>query len=110
VALYRDGALRVMQWLDMLEGAPKPQPVAHHLVGSGDLDRVIPAPVAGYYRPEVGLLDEVKAGQRLGVVQDFFGQALAEVRADREGVVIVLRRLRRVQAGDGLAHLTSRLR
>ncbi|MSS69892.1 MAG: hypothetical protein EXS64_00220 [Candidatus Latescibacteria bacterium] len=109
VALYRDGVLRVMQGLGMLEGAPAPGPVTHHLVGSGDLDQVILASVAGYYRTEVGLLDEVKAGQRLGVVQDFFGQVLAEIRADRDGVVIMLRRLARVQAGDGLAHLTSHL-
>lgn len=110
VAMYRDGALRVMQGLDMLEGAPAPGPVTHHLIGSGDLDRVILAPVAGYYRTEAGLLEEVRAGQRLGVVQDFFGRVTAEVRADRDGVVIMLRRLARVQVGDGLAHLTSRLR
>ncbi|OGG54430.1 MAG: hypothetical protein A3F84_06720 [Candidatus Handelsmanbacteria bacterium RIFCSPLOWO2_12_FULL_64_10] len=109
VALYRDGVLRVMQGLDMLEGEPEPRPATHHLIGSGDLDRVILAPVAGYYRTEVGLLDEVKAGQRLGIVQDFFGRVTAEVRADRDGLVIMLRRLARVQVGDGLAHLTSYL-
>ncbi len=109
VALYRDGVLRVMQELDMLEGEPEPRPVTHHLIGSGDLDRVILAPVAGYYRTEVGLLDGVKAGQRLGTVQDLLGRVTAEIRADRDGLVIMLRRLARVQVGDGLAHLTSRL-
>jgi predicted deacylase len=109
LTLYRDGVLRVMQSLGMLEGEPKAQPVTHHLIGSGDLDQVISAPVAGYFRPEVRLLEGVRAGQRLGAILDLFGQVAAEVRADRDGIVIMLRRLRRVQAGDGLAHLTSRL-
>ncbi len=109
VALYRDGVLRVMQSLGMLAGDPKAQPVTHHLIGSGNLDQVISAPVAGYYRPEVRLLEEVRAGQRLGAILDLFGQVAAEGRADRDGIVIMLRRLRRVQAGDGVAHLTSRL-
>lgn len=97
--------LNVMKYLGMLEGTPRPSPPYHHLVGSGDLDEVIPAPVAGYFRAEVDLLDNVTAGQRLGFIQDLTGDILAEIMADRTGVVIMLRRIHRVQVGDGLVHL-----
>lgn len=109
VACFTQGVLNVMKHLNMLDGQPQPRPTTHHLVGHGNLDMVISAPVAGYFRPKVALLDNVTAGQRLGVIQDFFGQVAAEITADRAGVVIMLRRIHRVHVGDGLAHITGTL-
>jgi predicted deacylase len=91
----------------MLNGTPQPQAMTHHLFGDGDLDHVIEAQVAGYFRAEVELLSTVKTGQRIGVVQDLFGHPLQEVTAGQAGLVIMLRRFHRVHVGDGLAHITS---
>jgi predicted deacylase len=107
VACFRQGVINVMRHLGMLVGEPEPQPMTHHLFGDGDLDSVITASAAGYFRAEVALLTPVQSGQRLGVVQDFAGQILQEVVADQTGIVIMLRRLHRVHVGDGLAHVTG---
>ncbi|MCE7985704.1 MAG: hypothetical protein DYG89_31385 [Caldilinea sp. CFX5] len=109
VACFVQGVINVMRWLGMLDGAPQPRPMTHHLFGDGNLDQVIDAQVAGYFRAEVNLLDPVGAGQRLGVVRDLFGQVIQEVTADQDGVVIMLRRFHRVQVGDGLAQVTRTL-
>lgn len=109
VATFTQGVINIMRHLGMLTGAPQPQPVTHHLIGHGDLDSVISAQAAGYFRAEVELLAEVDVGQRLGVVQDFAGEVVQEVRADQAGVVVMLRRLHRVHVGEGLAHITGRL-
>lgn len=109
VAAFTQGVINVMRHLGMLAGTPQPQPMTHHLVGDGDLDSVIDAEAAGYFRAEVGLLAEVDVGQRLGIVQDFAGEMVQEVCADRAGVVVMLRRLHRVHVGEGLAHITGLL-
>ena len=54
-------------------------------------------------------MDEVVAGQRLGLIRDLTGSPTDEIVADRDGVVIMVRRLRRVAVGDGLFHTTQRL-
>jgi predicted deacylase len=109
VACFTQGVMNVMQHLGMLDGAPQPRPATHHLFGDGDLDNVISAKTAGFFRSEVRLLADVRVGQRLGVVQDLFGQVVQEVIADQEGVLIMLRRVHRVHVGDGLAHVTGRI-
>ncbi|MDE0504103.1 MAG: succinylglutamate desuccinylase/aspartoacylase family protein, partial [Candidatus Poribacteria bacterium] len=108
VACYIDGVLNVMKHLGMIPGEPHPQSTTHHLVGDGDLDVVISAPAAGSFRPHVELLDEVSVGRRLGVVENLFGQVVDEVTADRDGIVILLRRLPQVNVGDGLAQITGK--
>jgi predicted deacylase len=107
VTCFTNGVINVMKHLGMLPGTPQPQPTTHHLLGDGNLDTVISASVSGYFQARVGLLDEVKQGENLGVIQDFFGQTIAEITADRDGVVIMLRRLHRVHVGEGLIHLTN---
>ncbi|MDE0042241.1 MAG: succinylglutamate desuccinylase/aspartoacylase family protein, partial [Candidatus Poribacteria bacterium] len=108
VACYIHGVLNVMKHLGMIRGEPHPKSPTHHLVGDGNLDVVISAPAAGSFRPHVELLDEVNVGQRLGIVEDFFGQVAGEVTADRDGVVILLRRLPQVNAGEGVAQITGK--
>jgi predicted deacylase len=41
---------------------------------------------------------------------DLFGAPVSEVSAERTGVVIMLRRVHRVQVGDGLIHITNRIK
>ncbi|MEZ4734354.1 MAG: M14 family metallopeptidase [Caldilineaceae bacterium] len=110
VACFAQGVINVMCWLEMLDGVPQPRPMTHHLFGDGNLDQVIDATAAGFFRAEVNLLAPVSAGQRLGVVRDLFGQVVQEVIADQDGVVIMLRRFHRVHVGDGLAQITNVMR
>jgi predicted deacylase len=107
VDCYIEGMLNVMKHLGMAPGEPQPRPTIYHLVGDGNLDVVISAPAAGFFRPDVGLLDEVSVGQRLGTIEDFFGQVTDEVTAGQDGVVIFLRRLPRVNVGTGLVQVTG---
>ena len=106
---FLSGVFNVMKHLDMLSGEQSRQPLRHHLLGHGDLDSVIETPVAGLFQREASPLDEVEAGQRLGVIQDESGGVLAEIVAEQAGVLIMLRGLPRVEAGDGIAHLAQRV-
>jgi len=109
VACFTTGVINVLKHLGMIDGAPQPRSTTHHLFGDGNLDQVIAADVAGYFRAEVELLVKVQAGQRVGVIRDLFGNVVQTVNADQDGVVIMLRRFHRVHVGDGLVHLTGRV-
>ena len=96
-----------MKWLDMLDGEPQPSATTHHLLGEGNIDQALQAPAAGYFKSDVALLDDIHKGQRLGTIRDLFGEVIAELHADTDGVIIMLRRFHRVRVGDGLAHITK---
>ena len=108
VDCFARGVLNVMRHLDMLDEEPEPSPPPLHLLGDGNMDEVMSAPAAGYFRPRVELLDEVKTGQLVGTIHDPLGKTLAQLRADNDGTVIMRRGLHRVHSGDGLIHLTGR--
>ncbi len=108
VDCFTQGVLNVMHHLDMLEGDPAPVPPAQHLIGDGNMDEVMSAPMAGYFRPRVQLLQEVQTGQLVGSIHDPLGTVLAELHAETDGIVIMRRGVHRVLAGDGLIHLTNR--
>ncbi|MCY3832716.1 MAG: hypothetical protein OXG85_06840 [Chloroflexi bacterium] len=59
----------------------------------------------GFFQREVSLQENVKRGQRLGAILDATGVELAQVDADQDGLIIKLRGLPRVMAGDGIAHI-----
>lgn len=109
VAIFRRGVINLMRHLGMLEGAPELASVTHRLVGDGNLDRVINAPVGGFFRAALDLLTPVKAGDLLGTVTDFFGTVQAEISAPIDGTVIMLRRFHRVHTGEGVAQITQPL-
>ena len=107
VACFRDGVMNVMKHLDMISGGLRRRPLTHHLVGDGNLDTVIDAPVDGFLQREVSLLEHVKRGQRLGAILDATGLEVAQIDADQDGVFIMLRSIPSVQVGDGIAHITQ---
>ena len=109
LACYIQGVLNVMIHLGMVVGQPQPRPMTHHLIGDGNLDTVTSAQEAGFFRPDVEPLDDVREGQRVGTIRDFFGEIAAEVLADRDGVVIYMRRTPRVRVGDALLSITGLL-
>ncbi len=108
VDCFTQGVLNVMHHLDMLAGDPAPAHPAEHLLGDGNMDEVMSAPMAGYFRPHVELLQEVQSGQLVGTIHDPLGTLLAQLHAETDGIVIMRRGVHRVLAGDGLIHLTNR--
>lgn len=108
VAAFARGVWNSLRVLGMVEGTVEPVAPAHHLLGSGDLDRSIAANAGGLFVPAVALLADVRAGDVLGEVRDPVGRALEIVRAPAPGVVISMRGLLRVHPGDGLFALTGR--
>ncbi len=86
VDLLAGGARSVMRELGMLAGDPSPAP-------SRVLSRRFAwlyAPVAGWWRAEVHPGDEVAAGQRLGVIEDLFGDELFAIEAPEDGIVLFM--------------------
>ena len=109
LACFRRGILNVMRHLGMLSGQPVAPDTVTRLVGDGNLDVVTLAPVGGYFRANVELLQRVKKGEMLGTIVDFFGTTIASITAQMDGVVIMKRRLHRVHAGEGLMQVTNTL-
>ena len=101
------GVTNVMRYLGMLDSLAENCPPPHELFGGGNLDVMITAPCAGHFRSDVMLMDNVRSGQRMGAIYDLAGCELGSLFAHRDGVVVTLRGLHRVDAGDGIYHITG---
>ena len=93
--------------MNMISGNLNQRQLSHHLGGDGNLDTVIHAPVDGFFQREVSLLETVKRGQRLGAILDPTGAEVAQVKADQDGLIIMLRGIPAMKVGDGIAHITQ---
>jgi hypothetical protein len=62
---------------------------------------------SGILHLTVGLGDRVERRQVLGSIDDAFGNAVAAVRASRDGLVIGVTRSPLVNRGDAVAHLAE---
>ena len=96
-----DGILSVMRELDMVEGEPAPAPnplfIRERFYATSEHDGLWePDPLvrAGHFVPE---------GARLGVVRDFHGEVLTEVRAPGAGVLLILLGTPPVNRGETIA-------
>ncbi len=78
------GAFRLLRYLKMLAGDPE---VVRHAVFF-DRTEVLRSPATGIWYPKVEPDRLVQAGALIGVVTDFFGATLTEVRAPFAGVVL----------------------
>jgi predicted deacylase len=101
------GCLNVMKRLQMLPGATDP-PAIEHVVedprdNSGYLQIQHPAPVEGFFEPAVSLGQSVSQGDPIGAVCDVLGEHRQTVTVAETGIVLMLRWLRRVNAGGALA-------
>ncbi len=112
-ASFCTGVCNVLAHLGILRGEQnqdqrpiRSEPVMQ-LIGDGNLDRQISAPCAGHFVPARKLLDRVSAGDVLGRIVDLTGTNVAEVTAPGDGILITLRAMQRVHAGDGIGHLTQ---
>lgn len=104
--IYADGVRNVMTYLGILPGEAPVIPNLRRLKGEGDTDAAMTTPVSGFLRSEVRLLDDVKKGQLLGVVEDLAGRTLHELRAPSDGTVIMQHMSPPVTAGTTAYLLT----
>jgi len=101
-----DGCLNVAAMLDMID-RPAPATRVEHVVevdreGSGHLQVQHPAPVAGFFEPLVELGDSIRDDQPFGRILGPFGEPLCKVPAAESGVVLFLRAVPGVSAGESL--------
>jgi predicted deacylase len=107
VDAYVRGCLNVLTDLGVIEGQA-PQPIAAPLVveddrvGSGHMQVRNPSPGTGFFEAKVKLGERVQAGQTLGVVADPLGREVLPVNSDCAGIVLVLRRLPRIETGESV--------
>jgi predicted deacylase len=80
------GLENVLRHLDSLPGGARPVPPARHFARSVSFF----APVAGFFRAQAALGDEVAKRQILGRLTDFFGERLGEVTAPATGRLLYL--------------------
>jgi len=86
VDLLSRGVGSVMRELGMLPGDPSP-------AASRTLSRRFAwlyAPEAGWWRSDVEPGDEVAAGQRLGAIEDLFGDERVSIQAPQDGIVLFI--------------------
>lgn len=91
------GARSVLRELGMLPG--EAQPAAQRALSRRFA--WLYSPAAGWWRPDVYPGDEVKAGQRVGVIEDLFGDEAATVEAPEDGIVLFMTSVPAV-ADDGI--------
>lgn len=80
------GIQGVLRYLGALEGEPE-IPANQRILHSSNS---VLSPLEGLWFPEVTLLQEVSAGQRIGRIEDIFGTVLAEIHAPLPGVILYL--------------------
>ena len=109
VEAYVEGVLNVMGELDMIERERPPSQIEHIVEDdrdqSGYVQRDYPAPLAGFFEPEVELGQRIEPGDRMGVVTDLLGEREEVVLSTQAGIVLCLRVYPRVQEGDSLASI-----
>ncbi|MCD8337811.1 MAG: M14 family metallopeptidase [Lachnospiraceae bacterium] len=99
VDAYKADVRNLLVHFGLLEGTVRyPAQKAHVLTRVAYLD----ANASGCWLPDVALDDRVKQGQRLGVITDFFGHILEEIRADFDGIIVYLAVSLGIQKGDPL--------
>jgi predicted deacylase len=87
VAFHVQGVLRIARQLGIIEGAPSVSDYRRARILCSDYLWVT-APSDGQFYSEVEPAERVSRGQRLGVVRDFFGNALGEIVAPEAGFVL----------------------
>jgi len=92
------GAFRVMRWLKMVPGPADPMPTPLYV----DQSEVLRSPGTGIWYPKVAEGQAVAKGGVVGVVTDFFGTVLAEIRAPFSGVMMYVVSTPAISQGEPL--------
>lgn len=105
VQAYLEGCLNVLIDLGLVEGLIRelgvdPLIVEDSRPGSGYMQVQNPSPCDGFFEAWTSLGERICAGQPLGVVSDSLGKVRIPVKSDRGGIVLVLRRLPRIEKNE----------
>lgn len=94
---YLRGILRILAQQGMIDdpGLPPPPHHARFLLGDWAL-----APVGGFIDNHVELGQSVRQGYKLATIRDALGEAVADMRAECDGLVMGVRHLRGIQPGE----------
>lgn len=107
VEAYVEGCLNVMAELGMIDREPPASQVERVVddvrENAGHMQIRNPAPVTGFFEPQVKLGDRIRAGQPLGTIADVLGENVVSVPSHETGLVIVLRTFSRIHQGDPVA-------
>lgn len=80
------GIANVLRYLGALEGEVEPTPGQRTFASSNGFH----TPIEGMWLPEVDLQEEVTQGQRIGRVENLYGDEIAEIQAPVTGMVLYL--------------------
>ena len=80
------GITNVLRYLGALDGDADPTPGQRTFASSNGFR----SPVEGMWWPEVGLREEVNQGQRIGRIENLYGDEIAEIQAPVTGMVLYL--------------------
>ncbi len=112
VAELTSGCLNVMTELKMLDRPMPPQRkqkiVEDPSPQSGHLQINYPSPLNGIFEPAATLGRYMEPGEIIGRVTDLQTGDSSAVRAEKAGLLVMLRAMPRVQVGDALATIVPR--
>jgi len=104
---YVDGCLNVMTYLEMVD-RKQPHTRIKHIVedgreNAGHMQIQNPAPIAGFFDPQVRLGQRIAIGEPIGSICDVLGDQLITIRSKQTGVVLMLKTFCRVDQGEAVA-------
>lgn len=106
---YASGVRRVLAYLQMDDPTADVSDERVEFIQSRPFAQVEHTPVGGFFIPKVGAGDDVKAGDCIGWITDISGQRLHRFEAVSEGVVVMLRRDTRIEAGEEVFRIGTRI-
>ncbi|MCU6709720.1 succinylglutamate desuccinylase/aspartoacylase family protein [Paenibacillus sp. J5C_2022] len=110
---YRKGTYRLLHHLDMLrepeawlseEACPA---IKYRLYGDGNFDLSLTSKEEGFFIPSVKLLDEVKAGDLIGIIYGLFGEIKEKVISPQDGIMIGITVMPKVDKGGVICAITQ---
>jgi uncharacterized protein len=100
IPVVQGGLENAARHLGLLEGSPRSLPESNRVLKAPPGGEFVQASTGGFLVSEVGVGDEVKAGQLLGRLVDVFGSELARMEAQVSGIVVSYRTLPVTRTGD----------
>ncbi len=104
VAAFARGLRNLLAYLGILAEAPAPERFA----GPARQSVNVTAPAMGFLRGGRQVLDEVRAGDRLGVIVDVFGDSAHEITAPIAGTLWAARSMPAIRTGELVATIAVR--
>jgi uncharacterized protein len=101
ILFHYEGIINVLKYFGVIDGDPRR---VEPIISKGSL-RLL-AEEGGIWRPNVRTDQDVRVGDRLGVVTDLFGEIKQVVEAPKDGVVGIMRCFYSVNCGELLVSLT----